>query len=179
MLRRKIRPSTGTITFDTINIYDFDKYTYINNLSYTTSSPYFFNDSIINNLKYVSKNIKQIKDVLRKLNIYNIIEELPEKFNTNVLKDKTIISSYLKFMLGFARAIISKSEILCIYEIPHDLSNDELKNIKNSIIKFSKTKTMIIFTASDLLDSICSDFINISDGCVNKNNKITNTTISN
>ena len=87
MLRRKIRPSTGTITFDTINIYDFDKYTYINNLSYTTSSPYFFNDSIINNLKYVSKNIKQIKDVLRKLNIYNIIEELPEKFNTNVLKD--------------------------------------------------------------------------------------------
>ena len=82
-------------------------------------------------------------------------------------------------MLGFARAIISNSEILCIYEIPHDLSNDELKNIKNSIIKFSKTKTIIIFTASDLLDSICSDFINISDGCVNKNNKITNTTISN
>ena len=39
MLKRDIRPTTGTITIDTINIYDFDKKTYSNNLSYTTKSP--------------------------------------------------------------------------------------------------------------------------------------------
>ena len=53
LLRRAIRPDNGTITFDTINIYDFDIETYKHNISYVTNKPYFFNDTILQNLKYV------------------------------------------------------------------------------------------------------------------------------
>ena len=181
MLRRKIRPSTGTITFDTINIYDFDKQTYINNISYTTSSPYFFNDSIINNLKYINKNIRTIKETTRFLNIDTLIENLPNGYNTNLLKDKELISSYLYFMIGLARAILSNSEILCIYEFPIGLSHNEINNIKNILKTYKKHHTILIFCAINPLDGIIDEQFNIENGNVkqikmNNSTNITHTT---
>jgi len=168
ILKRKIRPSTGTITLDTINIYDFDKKTYSNNFSYTTSTPYFFNDSILNNLKFITKNQKFIKDVLNKLKLENIIDELPNKINTNILKEKGVISNYLQFMLGLARAILTNCEIICIYEFPSDLNNNEVTNIKRVILQYSKFKTFIIFTKFNFFDDISTGSISITNGNMNK-----------
>jgi len=181
MLRRKIKPSTGTITFDTINIYDFDKQTYISNISYTNSSPYFFNDSIINNLKYINKNIRTIKNVTRFLNIDTIIESLPKGYNTNLLKDKDLISTYLYFMIGLARSILSNSEILCIYEFPISLNRDEVNNLKNILQTYKKHHTILIFCAINPLGEIIDEQINIENGNVkqvtlNNSSNITHTT---
>ena len=71
MLRRAVRPDEGTITFDTINIYDFDVETYKHNISYVTNKPYFFNDSIFENLKYVESNKKKIYETCKKVGIYD------------------------------------------------------------------------------------------------------------
>ena len=50
MLNRSIKPSTGTVTIDNINIYDFDKETYKHNVAVVTSKEYFYNDTIMNNM---------------------------------------------------------------------------------------------------------------------------------
>ena len=168
MLRRKLRPSTGTITFDTINIYDFDKIAYTNNFSYTTSSPYFFNDTILNNLKYINKNTKTIKKIIKFLNIDTLINSLPDGFNTNIIRDSNSVSTYLKFMIGLARAILSESEILCIYEFPIGLNKDEIQNIRHILKEYKKNHTILIFCAINPIEEITDQHFNIENGDIKR-----------
>lgn len=162
MLGRKIKPTTGTITFDSINIYDFDKFSYNNNFSYTTSSPYFFNDSIINNLKLLNKKLKIIKNTLKFLNIDTEINDLKNGYLTNLTTEN--INSYLRFMIGLARSILTESEIICIYEFPIGLTNDEINNIKKVLNNLKKYHTILIFSASNLINDIVDNHYIIENG---------------
>ena len=170
MLRRKLRPTTGTITFDTINIYDFEKTTYVNNFSYTTSYPYFFNDTILNNLKFINKSIKKIKAVTKFLNIDTIIENLPNGYNTNIMNDSVSLSSYLKFMIGIARVILSESEIISIYEFPIGLTKEEIQNIMRVLKDLKKSHTIIIFCAINPLKEITDQSFFVQNGDIKRKN---------
>ena len=149
MLRREIRPSTGTITFDTINIYDFEKDVYSTNLSYVTRKPYFFNDSILSNLKYIEKNHKKIRNLLKYLKIYDDILNLPNGIETNITQSPESLNNYLLFMIGLARSLLTNSEIILIYEFPIGLTHKEQDNIRRIITNLKKTKTIIIFCATN------------------------------
>ena len=100
MLRRAIRPDSGTITFDTINIYDFDIETYKHNISYVTNKPYFFNDTILQNLKYIEQNKNKIFKICKELGIHETIMNLPEKYETNLTKNPKALTEKDKFLLG-------------------------------------------------------------------------------
>ncbi len=166
MLRRAVRPSEGTITFDAINIYDFDAKTYKNNLSYTTAKPYFFNDSILENLKLVEETKKKIFDACRSTKVYNLIASLPEGFNTNLSKNPTALSDYAKFLLGLARAVLSESEIVIIYEFPIGLSENEKNTIQEVLSELKKERTILIFSASNFLEKILNRHFLIENGNV-------------
>ncbi|MBQ9790597.1 MAG: ABC transporter ATP-binding protein [Clostridia bacterium] len=166
MLKREIRPTTGTITFDTINIYDFDTETYSKNISYVTRSPFFFNDSIINNLRYVNKNIKDIRNIFKYLKIDEQLFNLPNKLETNLLKDKDLVSPYIRFMIGIARCLLTSSEIIMIYELPIGLSKQELKNIENVLLKIKKNHTLILFSASNYFPSLIDFHFLVENGKV-------------
>ena len=171
LLKRKLKPTTGTITFDNINIYDFDHNSYINNISFTTSHPYFFNDSIINNLKLINNNSKKIKQLATKLNINQQILNLPNGYNTNILKETNKISPYLKFMLGIIRSLLQNSEIMCIYEFPIGLTNEEIKNITNTLKLIKTNHTILIFSATNPLGNIFDSTITIKNGKVSNINE--------
>ncbi len=156
MLRRAARPDTGTITFDTINIYDFDAETYKHNISYVTNKPYFFNDTIIENLKYVEKNKKKIIEACKKVGIDEVISALPNGYDTNLSQNQSALSAKDKFLLGLARALLTKSEIFMVYEFPVGLNESEQKTIKNVLNKLREERTILIFCAtnpvSDIID---------------------------
>ncbi len=168
MLKREIKPTTGTITLDNINIYDFDKETFSNNISFATRSPYFFNDTIINNMKYVNKDIKQIKNVFKFLNISDNIYNLPSKLETNLIKDKDLLSSYVIFMLGLARCLLTSSEIIMIYELPIGITQSELLNIKKCFQKIKKNHNIIIFSATNHFPDLVDNHFSVENGTVKK-----------
>ncbi|MBR2909566.1 MAG: ABC transporter ATP-binding protein [Clostridia bacterium] len=164
MLRRAVRPDEGTITFDTINIYDFDVETYKHNISYVTNKPYFFNDSIFENLKYVESNKKKIYETCKKVGIYDKIMQLPEGFQTNLSKQPTALSQQDKFLLGLVRALLTKSEIFMIYEFPVGLNQTEQNTIKEILLTLKKERTILIFSALNPVEEIIDRHFLIEKG---------------
>lgn len=171
LLRRAIVPTTGTITMDGINIYDFDKNTYSHNFSYATSKPYFYSESILDNLYYVTSSKKKIIAVCKQLGIHKIILDLPHGYDTNIIKEKEHFSPYLLFMLGLARALLSDSEWLCIYEFPLSLTSKQQEELISHIKELKDSRAVIIFSASDRLSSICDDVYSVQSGHVKKISK--------
>ena len=163
LLKRDLRPTTGTITFDSINIYDFDNKTYIGNFSQLLATPHFFNDSIINNLKYVSKNTRAIYRTLKFVGALSKIKELPDSFQTTINSTNNL-SPFLLFLIGLARCLLTGSEIIAIYELPHNLSNDELTIIKRVIKNISHNHTILYFAAEPKLNQISNKIISLNNG---------------
>ncbi len=170
MLRRAVRPDQGTITLDTINIYDFDTETYKHNISYVTNKPYFFNDSIYENLRYVENNKSKIFDVCKKVGIHDKIMSLPNKYQTNLTQNPTTLTSQEQFLLGLARALLTKSEILIIYEFPLGLSEKEQMIIKQVLLKVRKSRTILIFCATNPASEIIDRHFKIENGEISEIN---------
>lgn len=170
LLARNITPTTGTITMDGINIYDFSKQIYKHNFSYVENTPMFYSESIIENLRYANAIIskKQIVAILKKINIYNNLQTLSKGLHTNMTEQKHEFSAYTFFMLGLARCILSSSEWICIYEFPTTLTQTEKQNIIKTIKLIKQKSSVIIFTASDFADSICTKIYQISQGQLQK-----------
>ena len=166
MLRRAIKPDNGTITFDTINIYDFDVETYKHNISYVTNKPYFFNDTILENLKYVEQNKRKIFKVCKEIGIHDTIMTLPEKYETNIIKNPKALSDKDKFLLGLARALLTESEIFMIYEFPIGLSKAEQEIIKQTLLNLKKRRTVIIFSAENRVNDIINRHFYVKAGIV-------------
>ncbi len=167
LLKREEKPLTGTITIDSINIFDFDPNYYKKNLSYTTATPYFFDMSIMENLKLVNPNKNEILKTMKSFYLDSFINSLPKKYNTNIIRSTTEIPSYYLFLLGLARAKLTKSEILMIYEFPNGLTKKEIETIKSILSKLKSHKTIIVFSAMDIVDNIADKIIVVENGNVN------------
>ncbi len=166
MLRRAVRPDEGTITFDTINIYDFDSETYKHNISYVTNKPYFFNDSIMENLKVVESSKKKIFEVCKRLGVHEAITALPEGYETNLIKNPSALSAQQKFLVGLARALLTKSEIFMIYEFPIGLNEKEQETIKHLLNELKGERTILVFSAQNPIDDILDRHFKIEKGNV-------------
>lgn len=166
MLRRAIRPDTGTITLDTINIFDFSQNTYISNIAYLTSKPQFYNGSIINNFKLIESSKQKIIFACKQARIHNKIMTLPNTYQTN-LNDKNAFTIFEKFQLSLARALLTNSDVLLIYEIPVGITPQETQLLKDILKTLKKTKTIIMFSANNLFPDL-----------LNKHYKIKNQTLT-
>ena len=168
MLRRAIRPDSGTITLDAVNIYDFDSDTYKQNISYTTSKPYFYIDTIMENLRLINPNKKHIYEACKKVGIHDTIMALPEGYNTNLSLNPSALTDGQKFLLGIARTLLTKCEIFMIYEFPIGLSNKEIKQVKNIIENLKSRHTILIFSASNPIDDIITRHFMIENGNISE-----------
>lgn len=140
LLRRTKMPTEGTITFDNINIYDFSKEVYPQNLV-VVDSPFFFDGSIYDNLKVVGAGKRAIFSTLTFIGAKNEIAELSQGINTNIKSEN--LSPLLIEKLNIARALLTRSEVIVFKNIKEDLSPAQVAEIRALINKISKTHTVI------------------------------------
>ena len=179
MLRRAIRPDSGTITIDSVNIYDFDIDSYKHIVSYTTSKPYFYIDTIMENLRLIDSNKKHIYEACKRVGIHDIILALPEGYNTNLSLNPTALTDGQKFLLGLARALLMKSQILIIYEFPVGLSFKEQNQIKSILTSLKSRHTIIIFSATNIIEDILTKHFLIENNIVSEIPTLNKKTTSN
>ena len=144
LLRRIEKPTIGTITLDSINIYDFSKQIYIHNLTTIKSEPFFFQNTIYENLKIANASRNQIYIALKQLKIYEQVVELPQGVNTQI--SEIALNNFLLYELSLARALLTKAEILLFQDIPTALSPKELNKLNDHLLLLSKNHTIIIAT---------------------------------
>lgn len=168
LLKRAVKPDKGTITIDGIDIFEFYDSIEKHNVTYCGSKPYFFEGSIKDNMEYVEPSMRRVVNVLKECEIYDFIKALPEGMNTNINKNNELIPAYQKFILGFARSILTRSEVIMIYEFPSQLSADEREKARQVIAKYKGKRTIIIFSALEESGKYCDQIIRINRGKVVK-----------
>lgn len=146
LLLRLFKPTKGKITLDNINIFDFSKETYSNNVSVVNQKPFIFNMSIRKNLNFVDKNIEHQIEACKKAGIHDFIQTLPNGYNTVLRENGSNISGGQKQMISIARTILSEAEVLLLDDITTSLDPDTAKLVPKLINNLKKDHTVIMIT---------------------------------
>lgn len=163
LLRRFKKPDSGVVLLDNLNLYDYNPKTFKNHIDYCSSHPLFIKGTIKENLTLVEKSMKKIQEACKKVGVLSMINKLPKKFNTKI---EEIGSSGMLFLIGLARAILSKCNILMIYEIPQDTDDEFRQNIVELLTKQGVDKTVIIFTHTNEYDDIANSVFKVENQTV-------------
>lgn len=160
LLRRAIEPESGTIYFDGVGISDYNKKAYQDNISYVTTKPTFLKGSIMRNLSITENNANVIFDTCKLTGIYEYIDNLPDKFNTDIY----YIPYEKQYLILLTRALLTRTEILAIYELPSFLSDEEKENIKDVLNKIHGSRTILIFSGQEFCVGFSDKIIEIEKG---------------
>lgn len=151
LLSREISTTEGSIFLDHKNIAEIDARKYRQLVSFSSTTPHFFNISILENLLLVCESKQKIINELKATGLKSDIDFLPERLNT-IIDEK--FNKKLLYFLGIFRSYISGAKIINIFGVPDDLTGGETKRLLH-LIKHIKGKcTIIIFNNSDTLYEI-------------------------
>ena len=162
MIARKVKPDKGTILLNDINLYDYDKETYLSNIFNGFAKPKFLNDSIINNFNISGAGKEKIDEMCKLVGVYDYINTLDEKFDTNIYSP--VISAEMFYLMGLVMSMLKHSKILSIYEVPSGMTPKEIKNIKEVIVRLSNYRTILLFTHLNSFDDIASVVYKLDGG---------------
>lgn len=167
LILRLFEPTKGKITLDNINIFDFTKDVYSNNVSIVNQKPFIFNMSIRKNLDFVDKNIKNQISACKKAGIHEFIETLPNGYNTILRENGSNISGGQKQMISIARTILSEAEVLLLDDITTALDPDTAKLVPKLISNLKKDHTIIMITKKPELMKEADRIIVLDKGAIN------------
>lgn len=167
LILRLFEPTKGKVTLDNINIFDFTKEVYANNVSVVNQKPFIFNMSIKKNLDFVDKNKRNQINACKKAGIHEFIETLPNGYNTILRENGSNISGGQKQMISIARTILSEAEVLLLDDITTALDPDTAKLVPKLISNLKKDHTIIMITKKPELMKEADRIIVLDKGEIN------------
>jgi ATP-binding cassette subfamily B protein len=164
LLLRYFDASIGEILVDGINIKELSEKSLRSNISIIRQSPFLFNVSILDNFKYVKKNVtlKEVREVCKKAYIDDYIMSLPEGYNTIIGEGGVNLSGGQKQRIAIARTLLLNTKIILFDEATSALDNESQEYIKKTIDSLVKDHTIII-VAHRLSTIVDADVINVID----------------
>lgn len=141
-----LKPSEGQIYIDGIKC-DFNNPNWIKTISYIPQTTYLLNDTIKNNIIFGEDfDSKKFEKVIKDSQLLTFIQSLPNKEETTIGEDGSLISVGEKQRIGIARALYLEREILICDEITSALDLKTTENIINCLKYISKEKTIIFIS---------------------------------
>ncbi|WP_321001963.1 ABC transporter ATP-binding protein [Eisenbergiella porci] len=140
-------PTSGTITVDGWNIFEH-MHEWHKMLGYIPQSIYLSDDSILNNVAFGIDedkiDIEAVREALRKAQLLEYVESLPDGLNTFVGDRGVRLSGGQRQRIGIARALYHNPDILVLDEATSALDNETEQAVMESIENLQGLKTMII-----------------------------------
>jgi len=139
-------PTKGNIYFDNTEIHDLNLNSVRKNIGYVVQNNFTFNGTILENLKYGNPDATDeiIEDAIKKAHIYNLIDSLPEKYNTKIGESNIRLSHGENQRIAIARVIIQNPQIIIWDEATSFVDIETEEKILNSFLNVTKDKTTII-----------------------------------
>ena len=156
----------GKILIDGEDINNISNKSLRKNISLISQSPYIFNFSVLDNLKIgnLDASNNEVKDACKKADIYDVIMDLDDKFNTFVGEGGVMLSGGEKQRLAIARTLLTKSNIILFDEATSALDNVTQDKVQKAIYGLDKDKTILIIAHRLSTVNKCDKIIVVDDG---------------
>jgi ABC-type bacteriocin/lantibiotic exporter with double-glycine peptidase domain len=153
------QPQTGTIRIDGINIRQMDPLELRSYICYLPQVPNFFEGTIKENLLFANPlaTDKDIMDSLEKATGLEELKNMEKGIETVIYGNNPPIPTSYTYILNLARAILKKSNILLLDELPNASLNEDVGSAYKKIIQDAKGKKTVFFVSQR------DDFIKIAD----------------
>ncbi|WP_298883526.1 ABC transporter ATP-binding protein [uncultured Polaribacter sp.] len=136
----------GEILVDGNNIKDISKKSLRDLMGIVTQDSILFNDTIANNIKLGTENAtdKAILDASEIANANEFIQNLPEKFNTNIGDSGNTLSGGQKQRLSIARAVLKNPPIMILDEATSALDTESEQLVQVALEKMMQNRTSLV-----------------------------------
>lgn len=147
LLERFYTSYTGTIRAGNTDIKEFNLKEWRGKISFVQQMSAVTEDTLLNNLTYGAQgtvSLEIVEDALKKVDMYDYINSLPEKLNTVLQEKGSNFSSGQLQRLMIARALIKQPDMLLLDEITANLDSENEQLVKNTLDALKKEKTIVI-----------------------------------
>ncbi len=140
--------STGDILLNGISIKRYDPASVRNQIGVITQNDYFFNTSILENLKLAKPDAKEedIQMAARRVQIHDMISVLPKGYDTSIDEQGQKLSVGERQRLGLARVFLRDRPIVILDEPTANLDALTEAEILANLIEVLRSKTVILIT---------------------------------
>jgi ABC-type multidrug transport system fused ATPase/permease subunit len=144
-----LRPDSGKMIVDGVEITDENLSSWQRNLGYIPQDIYLQHDTVIKNITFgIPYDKVDMDSVIKSAKIANIhdfiTEELPDKYNTIVGERGVRLSGGQRQRIGIARALYHDPAVLVLDEATSALDGATEQEVFKAIENIAKTKTLII-----------------------------------
>lgn len=159
-----LKPQRGVIKIDDVDIDSIYLADWRKNIGYVSQDVFLLNDTIENNIRFYDEDISRenIVNASKMANIYDFIQELPNKFETQVGERGVKLSGGQRQRIALARVLAKKSSILILDEATSSIDNESEALIQKSINNL-KGKITVLVIAHRLSTVMSSDRIIVID----------------
>ncbi len=163
IISKLIDPLSGSVFLDNIEITNTNKYNYFKLITYLTQKPFIYEGTILENLflKNTEFNNDKLTELLKSLDLFSTINQLPEKLNTYIGNDGSNLSGGQLQRLCIARAILYKPQILILDEATNNLDKETEKKVLSFLKTFANQTNTTIISVSHHLGNEKDIFNNI------------------
>lgn len=148
LLLKQEKVDKGEITLNGINLNYIPFEVLTKKVGFINHSAYIFNGTIEDNLRMgkFDANEKELNEALKKANLYDFVQSLPEKLQTNVGEGGALLSGGQKQRLALARTVITNPEIYIFDEATSNIDVESEEKIWKAIYKIAENKTVIVIS---------------------------------
>jgi len=163
-----IDPTDGLLMIDQVDYKDLDIKSLHKLIGYVPQDVYLMDATIKENITFGSEDLKKndIEEAVRKANLDEFVEELPEGLNTIIGEKSGKISGGQAQRIGIARAIVKKPSILIFDEATNSLDINTEEQIMSGIKKLKGELSIIVISHNSNCLKICDEIIDLDEKLV-------------
>ena len=146
LLARFYDVSEGEILIDGENIKNLKVQEYRHLLGMVTQESVLFNDSIFNNILMGKPDASEAEVIAsaKIANAHQFIDELPEKYYTNIGDDGNKLSGGQKQRVSIARAVLKNPPIMILDEATSALDTESERFVQDALEKMMENRTSLV-----------------------------------
>lgn len=145
LVLRLLNPTSGKILLDGKDIQQIKLDDWRENIGYVSQEMFLTNDTIASNIRYFKDSItdREMEEAAKMANIYEFIQECPNKFQTIVGERGSFLSAGQRQRVVIARVLARRPKILILDEATSALDNESELQIQEVIKKLHGKVTVI------------------------------------
>ena len=152
LILKECYPLSGNILVNNISLNKISKYSWYENISFVSQTPFIFGTTILNNIKIGKTNatLQEVIKASKESGIINYINKFPNKFEFNVQDGGTNLSGGQCQLISLTRAILKDSPIVLLDEPSNNLDNKSIIRLKNLFLSWARKNKLVIVITHDL-----------------------------